>query len=142
MTKGKTAIAGAVIAGAVLAILAVALGCGPRELSLVEYGDWCATLSDMGPEGMTWGHATDAMEKVVKEYRSVAAPPVLKEYHKARTEQMAAFHDVMARQPSQEPTNTSVFIEPTIFLAAARYQAALDALPASTRDYLDSAPNC
>lgn len=140
LIKGKTAmIAGAIIAGAVVVILAVALGSGPRELSLVEYGDWCATLYDMGAEGMTWGHAVDAAGKMVKEHRSVAAPHPLKEYHRARTEQMATFHEVMARQPSQEPTDVGVFlVEPSIALAAAQLRAAMDGLPASARDYLEA----
>ena len=127
----------------VIAVLAVMLGCGsdePRELTLVEYGEWCATMYDIESEGTTWEHATDATEEFLKEFRSVAAPPELKEYHRGRTAQMTTFYDVFARQPSQEPVDLFVLlVEPTVVLVAAQYHATLDGLPAHIQDFLAEA---
>ena len=103
-----------------------------RELSVREYGEWCAELdqADTNPN-ITWGEIVPIIRDGLKEYDSTKPPPELVEFHSVSRNAVEAMLDFGKRQDSDAQINPFILMfEPTIMIIGSALTQAEADIPA------------
>lgn len=130
---------GAALAAALL-LLAVACSSSNGALTLDEYIAWCVAnaennnLTDSG--AITWGEATDILERGLNDARSINPPEEVRQYHDGRTAGLQALTAAAQQEESGEPFNLFTLLGAGLFLVGI-IEEAEQSLSPSTRTALE-----
>ena len=72
-------------------------------MSVQEYAEWCGKVSGQATEPLTWAEAAEEFKGLHAEYRSVAPPSEIEEYHNANAALVAAIYQFANTQPRDDP---------------------------------------
>lgn len=121
---------------ALLALTACGGNGGKTALTVDEYAAWCGEFQSRDNQGSTWGSLVRDLDEGIKDYNSVAPPPVLEDLHEANLSGLRTMLDYGKRQDAGKELTMEDAFAPELLAVGFAISAVEEELPADLRDKL------